>query len=228
MKSLPLQMQQNLILAATLLGGILLTPPLPTNLLTQSHDRASHGTQIDTSVRSATSFVRRPETASVSSIQLAIYTGEQKSALVRTCPSKPSHAAFIANVPRNLQGEWKATTVESQNEKESTRFEFRPDGHYSYAYSLRQQGYGMVRAVEAITVEEGKVSFLKDGTFVMQPEKGRFQGNIGGGFVNRPMESRELGARTFHWEWRGAKGEQKLYLGPDARSAHSFTEAGEV
>jgi hypothetical protein len=233
MKSLPLQMQHNLILAATLLGGVIFAPNK--HYLAPSYSlelkRAVGGAFEAESYGTAVSFSKRPEVSrqteapAMSSTPVAGVTADGSQALAAS--QKPIDGTkFTGRVPDAVRGYWSWSSSDSAGDIASSQFTFRSNGHYSYTYTVRQSMRG--RVVDSTTIEEGSVVFENNGTFVMFPEQGRYHGNTGDGLVNRSMDQAELGTRTFYWSWRTEDGRKRLFLGPTEKSAAAFTLAGAV
>jgi hypothetical protein len=211
-------MQQNLILAATLLVGVLFAPHNFSASEERGLDKWIGGAHAETSYGTAASLSRGPEMPGVPDLKPAVTPVIDNAETSRVRPG------VAGSIPTAVVGDWYWSSSHSAANVESSRFTFRPDGRYPYQYVVRKNDRG--RAVESTTFEEGTVSFRKDGTFVMFPEQGNYRGNTGNGNVNRNMDEAELGRRTFHWEWRGENGRRRLYLGPDETSAAVYRMLG--
>ncbi|MES2461146.1 MAG: hypothetical protein V4671_11245 [Armatimonadota bacterium] len=226
MKPIPLQMQQNLILVATLFAGILFAPQNIATTFSEKEARRHSLAPMAEAVSTAVSYAARPASGA------AVRSPENTTA--RNVPKTPRRTTpkAAASVPLALQGEWVwdsaygGATANEINEVTFSRFNFRPDGRYSFVYSVRQQFHG--KSIESVTTEEGTAAFYDNGTFVMHPTEGHFQGNTEGGFVSRPMETVELGERTLYWGWREENDNRSLYLGPSKKSAALYTPAAQA
>lgn len=149
-------------------------------------------------------------------------------------PAQPVAAKPVVGgkVPADMLGSWSWTTISSVNYQNTTtgqlaspsgmsaKFTFLPNGRYKFFFYVTQRTYSLV--TQATTNAEGTVEFRNDGTFILRPTSGHYNGNTGSRIIDRPMTAAERKPTTYYWEWRTEDGKRNLYMGPTKSSMSRF------
>lgn len=149
-------------------------------------------------------------------------------------PSKPAASRPVVGgkVPADMLGSWSWTTISGVNYRNTTtgqlaspsgmsaKFTFLPNGRYKFFFYVSQRTYNLV--TQSTTNAEGTVEFRNDGTFIVRPTRGHYNGNTGSRIIDRPMTAEERKPVTWYWEWRVEDGKRHLYIGPSKGSMSRF------